>query len=220
MANLFEGIWDGLKSATMQPIESVKDLAKGDFKEAFEHIRSMPGDQERANSKVLNSMGVGGWVGDNPIAIPAAIMGGVMGGSALAGAGSSAASAIPSSTAAFNAPAGYAGSLGSGSGWLGASSESGLASAAANTPWYKDVGMWGDALDVASQAANLVLNRDGGGATTSISSGSASRGFKGVQKDTSLQGGLSQQHFGNQFGTAAQVPDDNYANIKLANVLR
>lgn len=89
---ILSGLWEGGKAAITDPIDSAKSLLKGDVKRAVAPLKHMPGNQERANSKVLNSAGIRGWVGDNPVAIPAAIAGGVYGASAL-GAGSGGAGA-------------------------------------------------------------------------------------------------------------------------------
>ena len=97
IGGILSGLWDGAKAAIKDPIDSAKNLTKGDVKGAIGPLKHMPGNQERANSKVLNSAGVRGWVGDNPVAIPAAIAGGVYGAGAV-GAGSAGAGGTGAST--------------------------------------------------------------------------------------------------------------------------
>lgn len=87
LGGIFGGLWDGAKSAITDPIDSAKSLFKGDVKGAIEPLKHMPGNQERANSKVLNEAGVRGWVGDHPWSIPAAVAGGMYGAGALGAGG-------------------------------------------------------------------------------------------------------------------------------------
>jgi hypothetical protein len=78
----------------------LKDVGKGDFSEAWSDLKHMPGNQERANSKTLNSFGVRGWVGDHPGETAAAIVASIFGGSALLGGGAAGATAGTSASTA------------------------------------------------------------------------------------------------------------------------
>ena len=85
---IWAGAWDSIKS----PMNVLKDLGKGDFSGAWKDLKHIPGNQERANSKTLNSFGIRGWVGDHPGETAAAIAGSILGGSALMGGGAAAGS--------------------------------------------------------------------------------------------------------------------------------
>lgn len=127
MANLFSSIIAGAKDSITSPLAVVKDLGKGDFSGAFKNLKHIPGNQERANSDILRSVGIRGKVGENPIMIPAAIFGGIYGagaagltGGAGAGAGASGFSGVGGSgIGAYMAPT--AASSGTGVGALGGS---------------------------------------------------------------------------------------------------
>lgn len=75
MANLFESLWNGAKDSIESPLSAGKNLLKGDFSEAFDDLKHIPGNQERANSDFLNSIGIRGWVGDNPNETAGAVVG-------------------------------------------------------------------------------------------------------------------------------------------------
>ncbi|QMV48206.1 hypothetical protein PQC36_gp036 [Proteus phage Vb_PmiP-P59] len=100
MANFLGSLWDSAMVPVNSAIDTTKDLFKGDTKGALGNIKHLPGDSERANSKLLNSLGVRGWVGDHPnetaAAVIAATLGGpvLLGGSAGAGAGGTGASTV------------------------------------------------------------------------------------------------------------------------------
>lgn len=98
MANILEelgkGMWDSIKS----PYQAVEAAVKGDFGDAWDKLKAIPGNQERHNSEILNAAGIRGWVGDHPGESAAAVVGTILGGSALVGAmggaGSSAGAAV------------------------------------------------------------------------------------------------------------------------------
>lgn len=110
LGGIFSGILDGAKSAIKDPIDSAKNLMNGDVKGAIKPLKSMPGNQERANSKILNSAGVRGWVGDHPWSIPVAVAGGIYGAGAL-GAGGTGAGATGATGASGAGGSGAMGSL-------------------------------------------------------------------------------------------------------------
>lgn len=87
MANFLGSLWDSAMVPVNSAIDSTKDLFKGDVKGALGNIKHLPGDSERANSKLLNNMGVRGWVGDHPNESAAAVIAAMFGGSALLGGG-------------------------------------------------------------------------------------------------------------------------------------
>ncbi|MDM4222706.1 hypothetical protein QTP17_28700 [Klebsiella pasteurii] len=82
----------------------LKDLGKGDFSGAWKDLKHIPGNQERANSKTLNSFGIRGWVGDHPGETAAAIAGSILGGSALMGGGAAAGSGAAGASGSTAAP--------------------------------------------------------------------------------------------------------------------
>lgn len=92
MPNLFKSMLGGATDSIKSPMRVIKDIGKGDFGKAWADLKHIPGNQERANSKTLASVGIRGKVGQNPVVIPAAIFGGIFGAGAL-GAGSTAAGA-------------------------------------------------------------------------------------------------------------------------------
>lgn len=75
MANLFESLWNGAKDSIESPLSVGKNLLKGNFSEAFDDLKHMPGNQERANSDILASVGIRGWVGDHPGETAGAVVG-------------------------------------------------------------------------------------------------------------------------------------------------
>lgn len=81
LKSMFDGAWDSIKS----PSKVLENVAKGDFSEAFKDLKHMPGNQERANTDILNSFGIRGWVGDSPGEIAGGIAAAIFGGAALAG---------------------------------------------------------------------------------------------------------------------------------------
>ena len=101
---MWSGAWDSIKS----PMNVVKDVGHGNFSDAWSDLKHIPGNQERANSKTLNSFGIRGWVGDHPGETAAAIVASIFGGSAALGGGA----ASGSSTA--GAASGTAGTTASG----------------------------------------------------------------------------------------------------------
>ncbi|STU22642.1 Uncharacterised protein [Klebsiella michiganensis] len=97
---IWAGAWDSIKS----PMNVLKDLGKGDFSGAWKDLKHIPGNQERANSKTLNSFGIRGWVGDHPGETAAAIAGSILGGSALMGGGAAAGSGAAGASGSTAAP--------------------------------------------------------------------------------------------------------------------
>lgn len=87
MANFLKSVGDYVKStAWEQPFGIVKDISKGDFKGAFNDWRHTFGQNERGESKIANSLGIRGWVGDHPGETAGAIVGSIFGGIYAAGA--------------------------------------------------------------------------------------------------------------------------------------
>lgn len=86
MANLLKAIGDGAIDSIKSPLKVVKHAVKGEGSEAWDALKSIPGNQERANSEIFNAAGIRGWVGDHPGESVAGAIGAVMGGTALAGA--------------------------------------------------------------------------------------------------------------------------------------
>lgn len=85
MANFFSSIGDVLKQTLWdQPIDIAKNVAKGDFKEAFGDFKSTFGDNNRELSDVFNSVGIRGKIGDNPQEAIGATVGTILGGWAAA----------------------------------------------------------------------------------------------------------------------------------------
>lgn len=86
MANILEelgkGMWDSVKS----PYQALESAVKGDFSDAWEKVKAIPGNQERHNSEILNAAGVRGWVGDHPGETAAGIAATVIGAPIIAGA--------------------------------------------------------------------------------------------------------------------------------------
>lgn len=201
MANFLSTIGDYIKqTAWDQPVGILKDVGKGDFKGAFNDWRHTFGDNERAESKIANGMGIGGWVGKHPEetagAVVASIFGGMYaagayGATAAGGAGGAAgtAGATGATTSAASAGSalaytpttstvlGGAGSFSGGtSGSLFAGSTAGNAAAAT-----------GEGFSFASSATpalsytpttSTVLGGSGSGATASTSAGGSSPWLK------------------------------------------
>lgn len=66
MSNFFKSALNGALDSIKSPLRVGKDVLHGDFGEAFADLKHMPGNQERANSKTLGSLGINGWVGKHP----------------------------------------------------------------------------------------------------------------------------------------------------------
>ena len=105
MANILEelgkGMWDSVKS----PYQALESAVKGDFGDAWDKVKAIPGNQERHNSEILNAAGIRGWVGDHPGETAAGIAATIMGGTALAGMGGGAGGGAPVSSAVGMSPA-------------------------------------------------------------------------------------------------------------------
>lgn len=86
MANLLKAIGKGMWDSIESPYKVVESAVKGDFGDAWDNLKAIPGNQERANSEIFNAAGIRGWVGDHPGESVAGAIGAVMGGTALAGA--------------------------------------------------------------------------------------------------------------------------------------
>lgn len=86
---MFEGAWDSIKS----PTKVLENTVKGDFSKAFSELKHMPGNQERANTDILNSFGIRGWVGDHPGETAAGVVASIFGGAAILGGGAAGAGA-------------------------------------------------------------------------------------------------------------------------------
>lgn len=117
MSNLFSSIFAGAKDSITSPLKVGKDLVKGDFSGAFKDLKHMPGNQERANSDILGSVGIRGKVGQNPVIIPATIFGGIF---AAGAAGVGGAGAAAGSGGAAGGVAGTGASAGAGGVGVGA----------------------------------------------------------------------------------------------------
>lgn len=161
MANLFQSMWDGAADSIKSPLNVVKDLGKGDFSGALKNLKHMPGNQSRANSKILEGAGIRGWVGKHPGetagAVAATIIAApfVAAGTAGAGAGS----------AGAGAGAGVAGTGAGAAGGVGASAY--MAPAAAG-----GVSSSAMAAQAPSTAALLGMGNAGVGASSSTAGSS------------------------------------------------
>lgn len=87
MSNFISSAWSGAWDSIKSPMNVLKSVKNGDFSGAWKNLKAIPGNQERANSKTLNSAGIRGWVGDHPGESAAAIVASIFGGSALAAGG-------------------------------------------------------------------------------------------------------------------------------------
>lgn len=118
MSSIIKSAWSGATDSILSPLKVVKSVAKGDFSQAWTDLKHIPGNQERANSKTLNSMGIRGWVGDHPGETAAGVVASIFGGGALYGAGGATAGSSGGApiTAAIGTPATGAGATTSSSG--------------------------------------------------------------------------------------------------------
>ncbi len=160
MSNVIKSVWSGAADSILSPIKVVKSAVKGDFSQAWKDLKHIPGNQERANSKTLNSLGVRGWVGDHPGETAAGIVASLFGGSALmaGGGGASASSAAPIS-AAVGTPATGAGAGGS----VASSGSGGIMSSLFSS------GNFGNALNAGGSLLNAFGSVSGGNASSSMS---------------------------------------------------
>lgn len=113
MANFLSAVGDYIKqTAWDQPTGILKDIGKGDLKGAGSKFQHTFGDNERGESKIANSMGIRGWVGDHPGETAGAIVGSIFGGWAALGAGGAGAAGAGGTAAAGSAGAGGASAIG------------------------------------------------------------------------------------------------------------
>ncbi|MGG7954781.1 hypothetical protein PGN61_20975 [Klebsiella aerogenes] len=138
MPNFFKSAINGALDSVKSPLKVGKDLVHGHFHEAFADLKHMPGNQERANSKTLQSVGIRGWVGKHPGETVAAAAATIFGGWAAWGAYGAGATGGATGALAGSAGATTAGTTG---GALGASGglATGAGSAMAYTPTASSV---------------------------------------------------------------------------------
>lgn len=153
---MWAGAWDSIKS----PMNVLKDVGKGDFSGAWKDLKHIPGNQERANSKTLNSFGIRGWVGDHPGETAAAIVGSIFGGSALMG-GASGSTAAPISSA-VGTPVTQAGTTGV-AGTTGTTAASGTGSGIMGT-----MQNWAGYAQMGSSLLNASSSATSGNQTASV----------------------------------------------------
>ncbi|AJJ62741.1 hypothetical protein [Yersinia aldovae] len=158
MSNVIKSVWSGAADSILSPVKVVKSAVKGDFSQAWKDLKHIPGNQERANSKTLNSLGVRGWVGDHPGETAAGVVASLFGGSALmaGGSGASASSAAPIS-AALGTPATGAG------GGVASSGSGGIMSSLFSS------GNFGNALNAGGSLLNAFGSVSSGNASSSMS---------------------------------------------------
>lgn len=112
MANLLKAIGEGMWDSIESPWKVVEHTAKGEFSDAWEDLKHIPGNQERANSEIFNAAGIRGWVGDHPGETVGSAIGAVLGGTALAGAMGGGASGAAGGSAGASSGGGSLFSLG------------------------------------------------------------------------------------------------------------
>lgn len=97
MANVFDAILGQLKNGIKSTYQPFEDLAHGDIKGAVKNAAHIPGNDNRANTELMHSMGIRGKLGEEPwMAVPA-IFGGIY---AAGAAGAGGAGTTAGSTAA------------------------------------------------------------------------------------------------------------------------
>lgn len=160
MSNVIKSVWSGAADSILSPVKVVKSAVKGDFSQAWKDLKHIPGNQERANSKTLNSLGVRGWVGDHPGETAAGIVASIFGGTALMGGGGASASSGAPISAAVGTPA----TGGAGAGGSVATSGSGgvMSSLFSN-------GNFGNALSAGGSLLNAFGSVSSGNASSSMS---------------------------------------------------
>ncbi|HHH1850564.1 TPA: hypothetical protein ACPZUE_000020 [Yersinia enterocolitica] len=160
MSNVIKSVWSGAADSILSPVKVVKSAVKGDFSQAWKDLKHIPGNQERANSKTLNSLGVRGWVGDHPGETAAGIVASIFGGTALMGGGGASASSGAPISAAVGTPA----TGGAGAGGSVATSGSGgvMSSLFSN-------GNFGNALSTGGSLLNAFGSVSSGNASSSMS---------------------------------------------------
>ncbi|HDL8511503.1 TPA: hypothetical protein PXR53_002734 [Yersinia enterocolitica] len=160
MSNVIKSVWSGAADSILSPVKVVKSAVKGDFSQAWKDLKHIPGNQERANSKTLNSLGVRGWVGDHPGETAAGIVASIFGGTALmGGGGASASSGAPISAAVGTPAAGGAGAGGS----VATSGSGGVMSSLFSN------GNFGNALSAGGSLLNAFGSVSSGNASSSMS---------------------------------------------------
>ncbi|BBU72736.1 hypothetical protein HWB19_gp090 [Cronobacter phage vB_CsaP_009] len=183
MANFLGSLWDSAMVPVNSAVDATKDLFKGDTKGALGNIKHLPGDSERANSKLLNSMGVRGWVGDHPNETAAAVIAATLGGPALLG-GSAGAGGTGASTVGGTGMSAYLGpSVGSGApttafpGLLnaGTASSTQAASMAPAASFASPQAAYAAGQSQGLGATNAILNAGNAGVGNPLSTGGASK---------------------------------------------
>lgn len=104
-----------------QPFQVTRDIVK-DPKHGFDTLKKIPGQNERNDSNMLKSGGIGGWVGKHPQETAAAVVASIFGGAAMLGGGA----------AAGAGGAGAAGTAGTGASTLGGAGASAYMAPAAS----------------------------------------------------------------------------------------
>ncbi|EDH7741215.1 hypothetical protein CB599_11685 [Salmonella enterica subsp. enterica serovar Adjame] len=77
---------DVVKSSVKRPLEAGKDLIHGHPGKAFQDLRHIVSDNEKAQSKGFGDIGIHGWVGKHPLESAAAVVATIFGGWAAWGA--------------------------------------------------------------------------------------------------------------------------------------
>ncbi|ELM4095997.1 hypothetical protein RYG49_001263 [Salmonella enterica] len=103
---------DPVKSSITRPLQAGKDLIHGKPGAAFQDLRHIVSDNEKAQSKGLGDLGVRGWVGKHPLESAAAVVGTIVGGWAAMGAYGAGAAGGATGAAAGAGGAGAAGTAG------------------------------------------------------------------------------------------------------------
>ena len=147
MGGLFDFIQhsgiDVVKSSVKRPLEAGKDLIHGKPGAAFQDLRHIVSDNEKAQSKGLGDVGVRGWVGKHPLESAAAVVATIFGGWAAWGAyGGSAAGGA----------AGTAGATTAGTAGTTAGTTAGATSAMAYTPTASSAFLGGSSATAGSTA--------------------------------------------------------------------
>lgn len=204
MGKFFSAVGDTLKDTLIdQPLDITKNVLKGDLGGAFDSFKGTFGENNRGLSNILDSVGIGGWVGKHPQeaagALVGTIVGGMYGAAAMGLGGAASAGGAGAATGAGSAMA-YAptastvlGGVGSGTGTaaglgtMGTGATSGLLGTGIGTTGFGT----GAGMSYAPLSSS-VLTPTAGEAAFSLGAGGLN-GVQGVQSGGSQIQDLIQQ---------------------------
>lgn len=163
---------DPVKSSIKRPLEAGKDLIHGHPGKAFQDLRHIVSDNEKAQSKGMADYGLRGWVGKHPLETAAAVVATVFSGGSIWGAWGAGASGAAGSAAGGATAAGAGTAAVGGSGAAAGTGAMGMATSW--SAWAGGASGASSAAGTASAGAGLsTFGASGTAATSALASNAA-----------------------------------------------